>query len=168
MLFPSDYDISLSIKLITINISIVSALIFVLVIFYVNENKRSYETIKDAHQMLIHSEKMAALGQLSAGIAHEINTPLGAIKALTLESNLLTKDYMKLVLELQEEIGSERMNELLEFIQTHRVNHEYFTSREERLYRTTLHQELVNLGFEPANMLAQKLCQIKIFNCLSF
>lgn len=163
MLFPSDYDISLSIQLITINISIVSALIFVLVIFYVNENKRSYETIKDAHQMLIQSEKMAALGQLSAGIAHEINTPLGAIKALSLESNLLAKDYMKLVLELHEEIGSGRMNELLEFIQTHRINHEYLTSNEERLYRTKLYQELVNLGYEPANMLAQKLCQISIF-----
>ena len=163
MWFPTDYDMSLSIDLITINISIVSVLIFVLVIFYVNENKKSYETIKDAQQMLIQSEKMAALGQLSAGIAHEINTPLGAIKALSMESIMLGKNYMKLVLDLQENIAANKMAEIQEFIQRHRINLEYLTSKEERLYRSKLRDELVVRGFEPSNALALKLCQINIF-----
>lgn len=43
------------------------------------EIKESNEKIKQAQAQLVQSEKMASLGQLAAGIAHEINNPIGFV-----------------------------------------------------------------------------------------
>jgi len=40
------------------------------------ERKQALENLKKTQLQLLHSEKLASIGQLAAGIAHEINTPI--------------------------------------------------------------------------------------------
>ncbi|MEW5975096.1 MAG: ATP-binding protein [Acidobacteriota bacterium] len=48
---------------------------------YARELEEVNRQIKEAQTQLIQSEKMASLGLLVAGIAHEINTPIGSINS---------------------------------------------------------------------------------------
>jgi two-component system, NtrC family, sensor histidine kinase HupT/HoxJ len=66
---------------------------FVLIGRPLGELKRAYRQLRESHaalkqaqQQLVHSEKMASLGRLVAGVAHELNNPisfvLGNVQAL--------------------------------------------------------------------------------------
>ncbi len=55
----------------------------------VSELNVSNEKLASAQQSLRQSEKLATMGQLSAGIAHELNNPLGVI---TMYSNILLEE----------------------------------------------------------------------------
>jgi PAS domain S-box-containing protein len=55
--------------------------------------------LRSAHEQLLQSEKMASIGQLAAGIAHEINNPVGFVN-----SNMgALKNYVDTLLRLLEQ-----------------------------------------------------------------
>jgi len=45
----------------------------------VRELAESHQQLTDAQQALMQSERLASMGQLAAGIAHEVNNPLGVV-----------------------------------------------------------------------------------------
>ena len=79
--------------------------------------QKTHEELKATQNHLLQSEKMASIGQLAAGVAHEINNPLGFI-----ESNVaVLEDYLKYFLPsfqyicaLQRQVQSEKASQLPE------------------------------------------------------
>ena len=45
------------------------------------EQQQLIRKLQEAHDQLLQSEKMASIGQLAAGIAHEINNPIGFVNS---------------------------------------------------------------------------------------
>ncbi|MCA9034178.1 MAG: hypothetical protein KDA91_03555 [Planctomycetaceae bacterium] len=87
------------------------------------ELREQHEALKQAQSALLHSEKMASIGQLAAGVAHEINNPIGFVT-----SNLCTlteyvsvfKDLLNHYRQLEDAVDSGNLDaarELLPSIQ---------------------------------------------------
>jgi two-component system sensor histidine kinase HydH len=73
----------------------------------VSDLAESNKSLRAAQASLRRSERLAALGQLTAGLAHELRNPLGTIKA---SSQMLMKDSVK--------TRPEVMAEMAEYIDT--------------------------------------------------
>jgi signal transduction histidine kinase len=81
------------------------------------------QDLKRTQVQLVQSEKMSSLGQLVAGVAHEINNPVSFIHGNLVHTDQYTKDLLKLLLLYQKhyphpdrEILEEMDNIDLEFI----------------------------------------------------
>ena len=84
------------------------------------ELAKSLEDLRTTQDRLVQTEKLASLGQLTAGIAHEIKNPLNFVNNFSVVSS-------ELIDELQEAIGDvslneKRRNEITELMETLRGN----------------------------------------------
>ena len=74
------------------------------------ESRRSFEDLKTLQAQLIHSEKLASLGQLVGGAAHEINNPLTAMLGYSdlLSSSELPPDEQNLAARIAAQVRRTR------------------------------------------------------------
>ena len=127
------------------------------------ELSQALEHLKTTQQELIQSEKMAALGQLVAGVAHEINTPLGAIRASIGNIRAAFDEANRNLPLLFEKLSKSHRSYLFALLErAFQGKKHHITTREERKCKRALQRELERYEIEDADMIADTLVDIGI------
>jgi signal transduction histidine kinase len=104
--------------------------------------ERSLEELRATQDQLIHAEKMASLGELTAGIAHEIQNPLNFV-------NNFSEVSKELIIEAREEMDAGEADEVLAILGDLKDNMDkinYHGHRASSIVRSMLDHSRVSTG----------------------
>ena len=124
---------------------------------------QALDNLKAAQQDLIQSEKMAALGQLIAGIAHEINTPLGAISASISNISDSLDESIHQLPQLSQHLSPQQYQDFIALLDKAFHSQPILSSREERNFKRTLSRELEARGVDDPDRVADTLVDMGIY-----
>ncbi|REE02178.1 ATP-binding protein [Marinoscillum furvescens] len=89
------------------------------------ELNNALQSLKSAQSQLVHSEKMASLGQLTAGIAHEINNPINFISSGMVSIKMSIESLREIAEEYSRLDEGADPAEVIENVKELKEEHEY-------------------------------------------
>ena len=120
--------------------------------------------LRAAQSQLVQSEKMATLGQIVASVAHEINTPIGAVKSsgesISVALSEVLAGFPGLVMSLDE------LTRKIFFALIKEVRHPLrpMSTREERKLNRALSSELDEVEIDQAQAKADLLIALRVYD----
>jgi len=118
--------------------------------------------LRTTQNHLIQSEKMAALGQLIAGVAHEINTPLGAIRSSAGNINNNLPEILKGFPQFIEQSSESEKKFLLELIKRSLNEKLLLSAKEERKIKREIIDKLESAGINNSYSIADSFVDMGI------
>ena len=125
-----------------------------------NDLTQSLDELRTAQTQLIQSEKMATLGQVVANVAHEINTPIGAVKASGKNISDALEDTLEGMPDLFQKLDPATIDLFKQLLLQYRAGNPILSTRDERNLVRTVMSSLEEAGVENARKKASTLVQM--------
>jgi PAS domain S-box-containing protein len=126
------------------------------------ELTETLEDLKRTQTQLVQSEKMAALGQLIAGVAHEINTPLGAIRSSIQDISTTLNQTLKQLPAFFHSLSEERQQDFFALLKQAQNKDVTLSSRERRKSKRMLAGVLKKHQVQNARKIADTLVDMGV------
>ncbi|MBR8832042.1 MAG: Sensor histidine kinase RcsC [Chroococcopsis gigantea SAG 12.99] len=121
---------------------------------------QTIEQLQLTQEQLIHREKMAALGQLIAGIAHEINTPMGAIRSSVENLTDFFTNKLTRLPQLLQALSPQETEYVKYILEIYQRRNTTYSTREKRQLRRNINDQLQEAGITGADTLADTLVDL--------
>ena len=129
--------------------------------------QENVRVINEQQEKLVDGEKMAALGRIAANTAHELNTPLGAIKNAAESTSEILPETLNALPGLFNKLSATEAAMLLQLLERSMRERGYLTTREERTYRLEIEDELVAQDIPSPEWTAELLVKAGLFKNIS-
>ncbi|MFN8457685.1 MAG: PAS domain S-box protein [Anaerolineae bacterium] len=125
---------------------------------------QTLQELRATQDELIQSEKMAALGQLVAGVAHEINTPLGAIRASIDNISQALNETTQQAPKLLQQLSAEQQARFFALLDRAAKSKNLLSSKEERQQRRHLRHLLEAHQLHEVEAFADMLVDMGVYD----